>query len=116
MEETIKSPLIRLEKRSESSIKPVYAWLIRLGSILVALLLGCIVILLTGKNPLEAYRTMLDGAVGNAAFRQQTVKKAVPLLGCALAIAPCFKMRFWNIGAEGQITAAPFIFCSVMRL
>ena len=35
----------------------------------------------------------------------QTVKLAVPLLGCALAIAPCFKMRFWNIGAEGQITA-----------
>ena len=29
----------------------------------------------------------------------------MPLLGCALAIAPCFKMRFWNIGAEGQITA-----------
>ena len=36
---------------------------------------------------------------------RQTVKIAIPLLGTALAIAPCFKMRFWNIGAEGQITA-----------
>ena len=40
MDERIKSPLLRLEKRSKSSIKPVYAWMIRLGSILVALNMG----------------------------------------------------------------------------
>jgi simple sugar transport system permease protein len=116
MEEAFKSPLIRLEKRSGSSIKPVYAWLIRLGSIVFALLLGCIVIALAGSNPIQAYGTMLDGAVGNAAFRQQTIKKAVPLLGCALAIAPCFKMRFWNIGAEGQITAGALAATFVVRM
>lgn len=116
MDERIKSPLLRLEKRSKSSIKPVYAWMIRLGSILVALLLGCIAMGLAGCNPIRAYGTMLDGALGNAAFRQQTVKKAVPLLGCALAIAPCFKMRFWNIGAEGQITAGALAATFVVRL
>ena len=43
--------------------------------------------------------------MGKKTAIRQTVKIAVPLLGCALAIAPCFKMRFWNIGAEGQVLA-----------
>ena len=116
MEEAIKSPLLRLEKRGSNSLKPVYVWMIRLGSILFALLLGSIAILLAGSDPIEAYGTMLKGAVGTAEFRQQTVKKAVPLLGCALAIAPCFKMRFWNIGAEGQITAGALAATFVVRL
>ena len=114
MDEKLKSPLIRLEKRSSSSLRPVYAWMIRLGSILFALLLGCIAIALAGSNPIKAYGTMLDGALGNAAFRQQTVKKAVPLLGCALAIAPCFKMRFWNIGAEGQVLVGGIVAAAFM--
>ena len=42
---------------------------------------------------------MMNGNVNGMTIR---------LLGCALAIAPCFKMRFWNIGAEGQITAGSF--------
>jgi simple sugar transport system permease protein len=105
MNERIKSPLLRMEKRSKDSIKPAYAWMIRLGSILIALLLGCVAILLTGNSPIQAYGTMINGALGSKVYLQQTVKKAIPLLGCALAIAPCFKMRFWNIGAEGQITA-----------
>ena len=116
MDEKIKSPLIRMEKRSKNSIKPIYAWLIRLGSILVALLLGCIAIALTGNNPIKAYGVMINGALGNADFRRQTVKIAVPLLGCALAIAPCFKMRFWNIGAEGQITAGALAATFVVRM
>ena len=116
MDERIKSPLLRLEKRSQSSIKPVYAWMIRLGSILVALLLGCIAMGLAGCNPIRAYGTMINGALGSAVYRQQTVKKAIPLLGCALAIAPCFKMRFWNIGAEGQITAGALAATFVVRL
>ena len=105
MDEKIKSPLIRLEKRSKDAVRPAAAWGIRLGSILAALLLGCVAILLTGNSPFKAYGTMVSGALGSKVYLQQTVKKAVPLLGCALAIAPCFKMRFWNIGAEGQITA-----------
>ena len=116
MDEKIKSPLIRMEKRSKNSIKPIYAWLIRLGSILVALLLGCIAIGLTGNNPIKAYGVMINGALGTADFRRQTVKIAVPLLGCALAIAPCFKMRFWNIGAEGQITAGALAATFVVRM
>ena len=98
-----KMPLIRLAKRDGMDSKKV--WAIRLGSILVALLLGSLAILITGNNPFTAYGTMIVGALGKKTAIRQTVKIAVPLLGCALAIAPCFRMRFWNIGAEGQITA-----------
>ena len=116
MEEKIKSPLIRLEKRSKDSIKPLYAWLIRLGSILFALLLGSVAIVLTGKSPIKAYGVMISGALGNTDAFIMSVKNAIPLLGCALAIAPCFKMRFWNIGAEGQITAGALGAAFVYRM
>ena len=98
-----KMPLIRLAKRGVMPQRRI--WAIRLGSILVALLLGSIAIAITGNNPITAYATMITGSLGKKTAIRQTVKIAVPLLGCALAIAPCFKMRFWNIGAEGQITA-----------
>ncbi len=100
--EAKKAPLIRLAKRD--GMEPKKAWAIRVGSIVVALLLGMIPILLAGKNPFESYGVMISGALSKPGYIRQTVKKAIPLLGCALAIAPCFKMKFWNIGAEGQIT------------
>ena len=103
MNQETKMPLIRLAKRD--SMDPKRVWAIRLGSILVALLLGSLVITITGNNPFTAYATMISGSLGRTTAIRQTVKIAVPLLGCALAIAPCFRMRFWNIGAEGQITA-----------
>ncbi|MBE6971305.1 MAG: ABC transporter permease [Ruminococcaceae bacterium] len=96
-------PLIRLAKRDGMSAKKV--WAIRLSSFLVAILMGALIFLLMGNNPISAYGAILTGSLGKKTAIRQTVKIAVPLLGTALAIAPCFKMRFWNIGAEGQITA-----------
>ena len=97
-----KTPLIRLAKRD--GIDPKKATAIRAGSIVFALILGSIPIALTGANPLQAYGIMVTGSVSKAIYLKQTIKIAIPLLVCALAIAPCFKMRFWNIGAEGQLT------------
>ena len=79
-------------------------WMIRVGSIVIALILGFVPILLTGNNPFSAYGVIIQGSLSRPIYFRQTGKIAVPLLCCALAIAPCFKMRFWNIGAEGQIT------------
>ena len=97
-----RTPFIRLAKRAEMDRRKV--WAIRVGSIIVALLLGCIPMMLTGNNPFAAYGVIIQGSLSRPIYFRQTVKIAVPLLCCALAIAPCFKMRFWNIGAEGQIT------------
>lgn len=79
-------------------------WMIRVGSIIIALILGCLPMLLTGTNPIAAYNVIIQGSLSRPVYLRQTIRTAIPLLGCALAIAPCFKMRFWNIGAEGQIT------------
>ena len=98
-----KTPLIRLAKRD--GLEGWKVWCIRACSILLALTLGALAVAVTGANPLQAYGAIVTGALGKPSAIRQTVKIAVPLLGCALAIAPCFKMRFWNIGAEGQITA-----------
>ena len=102
-DEIKKAPLIRLSKRD--AMDPKQVWAIRVGSILFALILSCIPLFITGNNPLESYAVIIKGSLGTSYYLKQTIRKAIPLLGCALAIAPCFKMKFWNIGAEGQITA-----------
>lgn len=97
-----KSPLIRISKRENMSKHMV--WVIRIAAFIAALLLSCLVFMAAGANPAEAYKTMISGALGKKSGLRQVVKVATPLLGTALALAPCFKMKFWNIGAEGQIT------------
>ena len=97
------TPLVRLAKRE--GMPKGQVWAIRGGSFLVAILIGALIFLIMGHNPLGAYGTIITGSLGKATAIRQTAKIAIPLLGTALAIAPCFKMRFWNIGAEGQITA-----------
>ena len=72
-----------------------------LGGVL-ALLLGAGLILLTGANPLEAYRAMIEGAFGGRRQITETLLKACPLLIIALGLAVAFQSRVWNIGAEGQ--------------
>jgi len=102
-----KTPLIRLAKRS--ALPKVQIWAIRAASFVAAILISALIFFLLGGGKLsyvmEAFGTIVSGSLGKKTAVRQTVKIAVPLLGTALAIAPCFKMRFWNIGAEGQITA-----------
>ena len=96
-----KEPLIRLSKRED--LPTWKKWGIRLLAIVLALVAGSLIILILGHNPVEVYADMVKGSLGNATARKNTVRLAIPLLGTALAIAPAFKMKFWNIGAEGQI-------------
>ena len=98
-----KTPRVRLAKRDAMRLR--FVWLIRFGSFVAAIGIGALIFLLIGVSPFRAYGAILSGSLGKKSVVRQTMKIAVPLLGTALAIAPCFKMRFWNIGAEGQITA-----------
>ena len=80
--------------------------LIRGGAIVLALIVCAIVTtLLTGENPIKVYSTILYGAFGTSRKSWVTFHNLAILLGISLAVTPAFKMRFWNIGAEGQITA-----------
>ena len=79
------------------------AVLIRGGAIVLALIVCAIVTtLLTGENPIKVYSTILYGAFGTSRKSWVTFHNLAILLGISLAVTPAFKMRFWNIGAEGQ--------------
>ena len=103
MSKNTKAPLFHLTKRPV--MPKSKAWGIRIASFVLAILIGAIIFICLGNDPLGAYKTIIVGSLGKKVALRQTVKIAVPLLGAALAIIPCFKMKFWNIGAEGQITA-----------
>lgn len=80
------------------------AVLIRGGAIVFALIVCAIVTtLLTGENPIKVYSTILYGAFGTSRKSWVTFHNLAILLGISLAVTPAFKMRFWNIGAEGQV-------------
>lgn len=96
-----KPPPIRIAKRNTIPVHT--AWLIRAASLLTALLVCALLIALLGNNPLSVYADMLDSVFGGRIGFNATVRGTIPLLGAALAVGLAFKMRFWNIGAEGQI-------------
>ena len=97
-----KTPLIRIAKREDMPKSKV--WMVRGIAFLVAIIIGGIIFMIAGANPFEAYGALVTGALGKKSGIKQVVKIATPLLCTALALAPCFKMKYWNIGAEGQIT------------
>lgn len=78
--------------------------LVRAAAILASLITSAVVImLLTQKNPLEIYASMLSGAFGSSLRIWSLLQNTAILLCIALAITPAFRMKFWNIGAEGQV-------------
>ena len=80
------------------------SWLIRVAAVALALVVSAVVtVLLTGENPLRVYATMIDGAVGTQRRIWGLLQNVAMLLCVSLAVTPAFKMRFWNIGAEGQV-------------
>ncbi len=90
--------------------KPGYDWqglLIQASSplvaILVSLLIGAVLLLLLGANPLTAYSAMVRGVFGNMSGFTQSLVKATPLLLVGLGICIAFRASVINIGGEGQI-------------
>ena len=80
------------------------AWGIRVVSVLFALIVcGIVTISLTDLNPIEMYVTMINGAVGTPRLTWNLLQNTAILLCVSIAVTPAFKMKFWNIGAEGQI-------------
>ena len=97
-----KQSLFHISKRETLPLPKALA--IRLGIILLSLIFcGLVTMVLTGENPIGVYGTILDGAFGSSRRTGVTFRNVAVLLGISLAVTPAFKMRFWNIGAEGQV-------------
>ena len=102
MNKNTQEPLFHIVRRGELPWKK--AWAIRLLSIVAALLVCAVVTtLLTGEDPLQVFVKLIEGAFGTKRKVWTTFQNLAILLCVSLAVTPAFKMRFWNIGAEGQV-------------
>ncbi|MBE7021540.1 MAG: ABC transporter permease [Ruminococcaceae bacterium] len=85
------------------------AWGIRVIAVFLALIVcGIVTVSLTDLNPVEMYITMIEGAIGTSRLAWNLFQNTAILLCVALAVTPAFKMKFWNIGGEGQILIGGF--------
>lgn len=97
-----KEPLIRMSKRDNMPFAK--AVLIRAVAIFLSLIVcGFVIYLMTKMNPIAVYGSLISGAVGTTRRIWIMIRDAMVLLCIGLALAPAFKMRFWNTGAEGQV-------------
>ena len=94
-------PLFHISKRTDVSLKT--GIIIRIVAIILALIVcGIVTKIFTGDNPISIYKTIFDGAFGKGRTLV-TVHEIAILLCVSLAVTPAFRMKFWNIGAEGQV-------------
>lgn len=96
-----REPLFHVVKKAEISYAKTV--LLSLFAVLTAIIAGGIFILSLGENPIAVYGTIVQGAFRSKLAIRGTIKIAIPLLIAAIGITPAFQMKFWNIGAEGQI-------------
>ncbi len=97
----VRTPLFHIVKRED--IPWWRRWIIRAIAIILALILcGIISMALTGENPFSIYGAMLHGAFGTSRKIWVLVQNIAILLCISVALAPAFKMRFWNLGGDGQ--------------
>ena len=92
-----------------------YNFAVRAVAVVAALIVSAIVImLLTDKNPIQVYSSMISGAFGSNLRVWSLFQNVAILLCISLAVTPAFKMKFWNIGAEGQVLVGGLATISVM--
>ena len=101
MNKTSKTPLFHVAKRGAL---PWYkAWAIRGAALLLALVVcGVITSLVTGENPFAVYAAIWKGSFGTTRKFWVLLQNIAMLLCVSLAVTPAFRMRCWNLGAEGQ--------------
>lgn len=96
-----KEPLVRVSKRDV----PVW-WktlIVRLAAVAFALV-ACagLIVLVSDYNPIDVFKTMIEGNFGTERKIWNLLQNTAILLCISLAVTPAFKMKFWNLGAEGQ--------------
>ena len=102
MNEKNKEPFFHVVKRDAL---PWYQSIgIRIAAIVLALILCAIITTITtGINPIQVYQSIFIGAFGTTRKTWITLQNVSILLLMSLALTPAFKMKFWNIGGEGQV-------------
>jgi len=98
---------IKLEPRlEEPSTKLTLG--VTVGAVVLALILGGILIAVVGGNPFASYAHIAKASFGDIGVLSDTIVKATPIILTALACSIAFRMKLWNIGAEGQFIMGAF--------
>ncbi len=98
----VHDPWVRIAKRDELSFFTKLG--IRIAILAVGVIVCAVIIyIITGLNPFAVYLTVVKGAFGTVRRVWATVREMMMLACIAIGLAPAFKMKFWNIGAEGQV-------------
>lgn len=84
-----------------------------LAAVLLAALIGALLLLVSGADPIAAYSALIKGALGGATPIQRTLEKATPLIFSGLAVAFAFKAGLFNIGAQGQLLFGAIVAAAV---
>ena len=85
-----------------------YPWAVSGAAIVIALIIGGIIIAIVGGDPFASYAHIARASVGSVGVFSDTLVKATPLILVGLACSLAFRMRLWNIGAEGQFFMGAF--------
>lgn len=105
-----RQPLFRVAKRDNAG--PGRQALAYVAAVVLALVIGAVLLAIQGVEPITFYRQMITMGIPGSRYPwravENFVKLFVPLLIVSLALALAFKMRFWNIGGEGQFIMGTF--------
>ena len=105
-----RQPLFHIVKRDHAG--PGLQILAYVAAVALALAVGAVLLSVQGVEPLTFYRQMFTMGIPGSRYPWRAVenfiKLFVPLLIVSLALALAFKMRFWNIGGEGQFIMGAF--------
>ena len=113
MSKASKEPLIHITKRKAMHWQT--AWLIRIASIVAALIVCAIITTAaTGLDPMSVFGSMLEGAFGSERKIWILGKETAVLLCISVAMAPAFRMKFWNLGGEGQVLIGAWLTAACM--
>lgn len=108
-----REPLIHITKRRGMPWHT--AWAIRIASIVAALIVCAIVTTAaTGLDPMSVFGSIIEGAFGSERKIWILGKETAILLCIAVAMAPAFRMRFWNLGGEGQVLVGAWVTAAFM--
>lgn len=101
-EKHVHEPLVHITKRDAMPLWKSAA--VRAIAIIAALIVcSAVIVMLTGLNPLAVYKAMFEGSFGTSRKTLVLFQNLAMLLCISLAVTPAFKMRYWNLGAEGQV-------------
>jgi simple sugar transport system permease protein len=94
--------MIRIVPRSGGGTGSPREHGLRLAGVAAALAASALIMLILGYDPLDIYGRIVEGSLGTAYRIRNTIQKAIPLSVLSLGTLAAFRMKFWNIGQEGQ--------------